>query len=171
MSETDSNVITDTVLKKSRYTMIIVSIALFLVFDLGVLVLNFYVASAIKEDAVAVNLAGRQRMLSQRTVKTLLQLDNDLANEREPVHSLIELKKTIGLFDTTLFAFRDGGNVTGASGQHVLLSPADTEGGRVAVREGVGIWERYRTLIGNAIPEGVPVNSAALVVSRLSPKI
>ncbi len=162
MSSNAANEVTSTVLKKSRYTTIIVSIALFLVFDLGVLVLNFYVAAAIKEDAVAVNLAGRQRMLSQRTVKSLLQLDNDLANDRQPERSLNELKKTIGLFDSTLFAFRDGGSVSGASGNKVLLSPANTDKGREAVLEGVRIWNSYQALITKAIPENAPVNKAAL---------
>lgn len=49
--------------------------ALFLLFDLDVLVLNFYTSFQIAEDALGVNLSGRQHMLSQRTAKSLLAID------------------------------------------------------------------------------------------------
>jgi len=57
-----------------KYREIIFAIALFLVFDLGVLVLNFYTSYQIADDATAINMAGRQRMLSQRITKTLLSV-------------------------------------------------------------------------------------------------
>ena len=58
-----------------KYREIIVAVALFLLFDLGVLVLNFYTSFQIAEDAVGINLSGRQRMLSQRTAKALLAVE------------------------------------------------------------------------------------------------
>ncbi|MCP5352591.1 MAG: type IV pili methyl-accepting chemotaxis transducer N-terminal domain-containing protein [Chromatiales bacterium] len=139
--------------KGSRYTTIIVSIALFLVFDLGVLVLNFYISAEIRDDAVAVNLAGRQRMLSQRTVKTLLQVRNAVASDRDAAVPIGELDKTVRLFDSTLTAFRVGGQVVGASGQAVELAVADTALGRRVVNEGIAIWQPYLRLIDTAIPD------------------
>lgn len=138
-------------LKGSRYTTIIVSIALFLVFDLGVLVLNFYISAEIKDDAIAVNLAGRQRMLSQRTVKSLLQLQSDLQTNHSHERSLTELRKTITLFDTTLAAFRNGGRVTGAGGQPVQLAAASTDKGREVVAAASLKWSPYLRLIEDAI--------------------
>jgi hypothetical protein len=58
-----------------RYRDIIIAVTLFIVIDLGVLVLNFYTSFQIGEDALGVNLAGRQRMLSQRMTKAVLTLD------------------------------------------------------------------------------------------------
>jgi len=110
-----------------KYREIIFSIALFLFFDLGVLVMNFYIATQIAEDAVSVNLAGRQRMLSQRTVKTLLQIQNEQDAGNVPTEPLAELKRTYDLFDSTLLAFRDSGAVTGGAGQQVQLPAAATE--------------------------------------------
>jgi two-component system chemotaxis sensor kinase CheA len=50
-------------------------VAFFLLFDLGVLVLNFYTSFQIAQDAVGINLSGRQRMLSQRTAKAMLAVE------------------------------------------------------------------------------------------------
>src|SRR4051812_40463040 len=58
-----------------KYREIIIAVALFLIFDLGVLVLNFYTSFKIDQDTVAINLSGRQRYLSQRVARTLLELD------------------------------------------------------------------------------------------------
>jgi hypothetical protein len=58
-----------------KYREIIIAVAFFLLFDLGVLVLNFYTSFKIDQDTVAINLAGRQRYVSQRIARTLLELD------------------------------------------------------------------------------------------------
>ena len=65
-----------------KYREIIIAVALFLLFDLGVLVLNFYTSFQIGQDAVGINLSGRQRMLSQRTAKALLALESDRSRDR-----------------------------------------------------------------------------------------
>ena len=47
-----------------KYREIIIAVAFFLLFDLGVLVLNFYTSFKIDQDTVAINLAGRQLLSS-----------------------------------------------------------------------------------------------------------
>ena len=61
----------NTVATGSRYRALIAFIAAFVTIIVSVLALNFYVSAQFDADALGINLAGRQRMLSQRTVKSL----------------------------------------------------------------------------------------------------
>ncbi|ALG66497.1 SpoIIE family protein phosphatase [Beggiatoa leptomitoformis] len=96
------------VINDKKYRFIIISILLFITIDVGVLIPNFILSSQIKEDALAINLAGRQRMLSQRMVKALLQLQVAQQIGIAAKSSLHELEKTVVLFDSTLSIFNNG---------------------------------------------------------------
>jgi HPt (histidine-containing phosphotransfer) domain-containing protein len=139
-----------------RYRTIILAVALFLVFDLGVLIVNFVLSARIESDAAAVNLAGRQRMLSQRTVKALLLTQGALATAQDPKTPIEELASTVQLFDTTLHAFDRGGSVTGADGKPTELKAVEAEADRNTVTQGLALWVPYKRLIDGAFGQGVP---------------
>lgn len=139
-----------------RYRTIVAAVALFLVFDLGVLIVNFVLSSRIEADAAAVNLAGRQRMLSQRTVKSLLLTQATVASAGDPTEALDELKLTVKLFDSTLQAFDQGGTVTGADGRPVVLSAVEADAERASVNQGLALWAPYKRLIDAALAPGEP---------------
>lgn len=130
-----------------KYKAIVISIALFLILDASVLILNFYISFQISEDAVGVNLAGRQRMLSQRMVKSLLEIDYSLEDPEQRGRSLQELQLTLDLFDSTLDAFYFGGQTQDAAGNAVVLKRVDSPVGIQAMQEARVIWEPYRTLL------------------------
>ena len=132
-----------------KYKSIVVSIALFLILDASVLTLNFYISFKIAKDAVEVNLAGRQRMLSQRTVKSLydMRLHSDEAQAFAKAED--ELKKTYQLFDSTLNAFDLGGSATGADGSTVMLRQVNSEKGRAAIEEAKQRWQSYSKAVSN----------------------
>lgn len=132
-----------------KYREIIIAVALFLVFDTGVLILNFIVANQIKNDAVAVNLAGRQRMLSQRTVKSLLEVQNNVLNDNSPDKALSELKNTYSTFDKTLEAFISGGETLSGSGKPIYLAAADSPNASQALAQAKSIWTPYKTQLNN----------------------
>jgi nitrate/nitrite-specific signal transduction histidine kinase len=73
------------------------AIGLFILFDLTILATNFWLSAQIAKDAVDINLAGRQRMLSQRMVKSLLQLE-DASQIPAQAHALAEAELTFNLF-------------------------------------------------------------------------
>lgn len=106
-----------------------IAITLFVLLDLSVLVINLWVAEQVARDAVAINLAGRQRMLSQQITKALLLLNHapDGAARRAARE---ELAEAFRLFETTLRAFDRGGNTPGGDGKPVVLRRVERNAGR-----------------------------------------
>ena len=126
------------------YREIVIAVVFFLIFDLGVLVMNMILSNRIHQDAIGINLAGRQRMLSQRTVKTLLQI-NEAQRLGASVHApREELQATFDLFDSTLQGFSTGGVVTGGDGMPTVLEAADTATARAIVQQAIAIWAPYK---------------------------
>lgn len=130
-----------------KYREIILAVAFFLVFDLAVLVLNFYISFQISEDALAINLAGRQRMLSQRMTKALLTIENDAQRGIPNTEARSELKKTVDLFDTTLSGFRHGATVTGGDERPVYLAAVSAADGQAILDKADAVWRPYRKLL------------------------
>ncbi len=126
-----------------KYRGIILSVALFLLLDASVLMLNFYTSFEIADDANSVNLAGRQRMLSQRMVKSLFEFEQSLAEPAQADRALAELQLTYGLFDSTLTAFAEGGRTTNADNQAVTVAQVSSETGQAALEEARNLWAPY----------------------------
>lgn len=146
-----------------KYRGVVVSVALFILLDASVLMLNFYLSFGISEDAASVNLAGRQRMLSQRMVKSLYGTSEDAAN---PAASFTELEKTLGLFDQTLTAFDTGGSTTGANNDQVKLSAVNSGKARLSVDEAQAIWAPYKQHILSLLHTAQTGNSEHIALKR-----
>lgn len=130
-----------------KYREIIIAVAFFLLFDLGVLILNFYTSFKIAEDALGVNLSGRQRMLSQRTAKALFAVDAARGKGADADKQLEELRGAVTLFDVSLKGFAQGGTVPGGDGKPVHLRAADGEGTGEILRKTQAIWGPYQQLL------------------------
>lgn len=127
-----------------KYREIIIAVAFFLLFDLAVLVLNFYVSFQIAEDAVSINLAGRQRMLTQRLSKALYASELAVASGPLPPALQDELLLASRLFDSTLQGFRQGAQVTGGDGRSVFLPAAAGPKSADILARAVAVWEPWR---------------------------
>jgi two-component system, chemotaxis family, sensor kinase CheA len=130
-----------------KYRDIIVAVALFLLFDLGVLILNFYTSFQIAEDAVGINLAGRQRMLSQRTAKALLEVEAAKLKGFPQSLALDELKLATNLFDQSLKGFQNGATVPGGDGKPVLLKAAVGPLAADVLAKAQAIWTPYQAVL------------------------
>lgn len=148
-----------------KYKMIVISVALFLIFDLGVLVLNFFISSQIRQDAVAVNLAGRQRMLSQGMAKEMFIVEESIRQGKVPGDTLASLKQSSQLFDSTLAAFDRGGSATGGDGGSVVLSRVESIEGRAAIGQARKVWAPIQTQL--ATIDDKSATSAAKVAAIL----
>jgi methyl-accepting chemotaxis protein len=93
-----------------RITAILLSFAVLLA---GGAFASHVVLSRQADDALIVNLAGRQRMLTQKLTKEAAELANlahDAANPVEIANKREQLQNTVRVFETTLFALKDGGS-------------------------------------------------------------
>ena len=155
-----------------KYRGILVSVALFLLLDASVLLLNFYISFEIADDAVGVNLAGRQRMLSQRMAKTLFVLDSARDDPALFKKAFDELLLSESLFDETLNAFLRGGNARGAAQEAVTLDAVSDQKGMSALREAAVLWAPYRSAVQTLIQDvqqGNPIDAslaAAVAMAR-----
>ena len=128
-----------------KYSVIIVTTALFLALVLSVLGLNFYMSFQVEANAEAVNVAGRQRMLSQRISKSLLDTQVQLNNGSSYDNSLTELKGATKMFNTTLTAFQHGGEITGTNGQKSYLPAVKTDDGKNILTQASSLWRPFHS--------------------------
>lgn len=149
-----------------KYRTIVISIALFLLLDLSVLVLNFVVSSEIKGDAVNVNLAGRQRMLSQRTAKIALQIEARNIAGQPFEAELKELHGAFKVFDDTLRAFRSGGTTAAGGGDPISIAAVDDDRAQALLAEAEALWSPYRSVILKVIEAPSPSNSDISELAR-----
>jgi hypothetical protein len=126
---------------------IVFVVAVLAVLDFAVLAGNFYTSFQIDQDEVAVNLAGRQRDVSQRIARTLWELDADRAAGRPYGPATIEeLREAADIFERSQRAFREGGVVPGGDDEPVRLVPVKTRAGEVQDQI-ESLWNRYFVLI------------------------
>ena len=130
--------------KYGKYRGILMSVALFILLDASVMILNFYVSFEISADAIGINLAGRQRMLSQRTAKTLYALHSETSDSKAFQDAVTELNNTKNLFDGTLTAFTHGGEVQGANKEVVVLPKVSSVEGQKTLKSAAEIWVDYK---------------------------
>lgn len=76
----------------------------FLLLGAGSVTATFVTVNAQAADALVINLAGRQRMLTQRMTKAALGIATD-----SPSNYRAEMAESATLFDRTLLALLDGG--------------------------------------------------------------
>ncbi|MDD2886040.1 MAG: diguanylate cyclase, partial [Dechloromonas sp.] len=134
---------------------LIIAVMLFIFLDLSILVTNFQIAWQVEMDAVAINLAGRQRMLSQRITKAALLADLQ-EDEAKRAAARQELLDAFAVFSATLQAFDRGGRATGGDGQTVQLRRVDNARARAAIESAIDImapWQHRAQQAGGLLAQ------------------
>lgn len=129
----------------SKYREILISITLFIILDIGVLLMNFFISAQIKQDAVNVGLAGRQQMLSQKIVKSVFQI-HFIQNYGQGEGRRIDvprndLETSITLFEQTLMGYYKGQMVLDQNLEPVYLSKAETKRAQDLVQRTINVWK------------------------------
>ncbi|MEL6459319.1 MAG: SpoIIE family protein phosphatase [Cyanobacteria bacterium J06621_15] len=144
MKDTKSTKDLKTIFSQKKYRPFLISAGLFLAFNIGALIPTLFFSTLLKKDAVSINLAGRQRMLSQRISKSLLEVNNKWAYADSVKEPQKELELAYNLFDDTFEGFQRGKTVEGADGTRVYLKAVETQRGREILQEASKIWKPYR---------------------------
>ena len=131
------------VVKPQDYSAIQIAGCIFLIIIIIALGINISISRSLKEDATEINIAGRQRMLSQRMTKAQLSIGEKLrTDEPEKLQkALKELKVTSSLFDDSLNAFLDGGKISGADGLPVTIRKVEDPKLARTLAESKEIWD------------------------------
>ncbi len=125
---------------------IVVILLLVISANVGVI---FKVISDQHHDALLINIAGRQRMLSQRMSKDIFLMYSTFQVDVDNTVSKEELEGAIHLFDSTLMGFIDGGMVTNAEGNQVNIKPLNEN--RDAALEVLKLWTPFKEKLEMAI--------------------
>lgn len=152
-----------------KYREIIIAVAFFLLFDIGVLVLNFYTSFKIDQDTVAINLAGRQRYVSQRIARTLLELDaTRVAGKSFKPETLAELRAGTKIWQTSHIAFKEGATLPGGDGKPVFLEAVTSPRGRELEAALDKVWGPYYQKLQPLMTDGFSLDdlAAALAYSQ-----
>ncbi|MGJ8678227.1 MAG: type IV pili methyl-accepting chemotaxis transducer N-terminal domain-containing protein [Akkermansiaceae bacterium] len=140
----------------NRYKKIIVGIGIFLLVMAFVVISTFVISTSIKKVSSGINLAGRQRMLSQRTAKLVGLMGISYAkSDQQSMHEVRrELALTYNLFDKTLNAFANGGETIGADGKTAVSLEQITDPDlRKSVDEALEVWAKFGPAV-QALAEG-----------------
>ena len=124
-----------------QYRLVLLPLALVLMLDLFLLAVNYHLSSELEVSSVNINIAGRQRMLSQRMTKSLALQHYKTTQGLAFQSDRSEMIKSVRLFDQTLSAFYDGGKATSADGKAILvarLKPAEI---RNTLEKAKNIWD------------------------------
>lgn len=125
------------------------AIMVFIALDLSVLLSNLMLSDMLAQDAVAINLAGRQRMLTQRMSKAVLLASGAMPGYDQG-QALQELAQSYQMFSSTLQAFAHGGVVKGSDGQPAELGRLSTADVRQLVAQAtelIGVLEPHMSTL------------------------
>jgi len=140
----------------------------FLLLGAGSVTATFITIRTQAADARVINLAGRQRMLTQEMTKAVLGIARDPTSDYRA-----ELDEAADLFDRTLTALLDGGSAP-YGGENVALPPAKDTAVHTQLGVVAELWRQFQQgveTVQTADLEGAAFASAVREIESLSPDI
>ncbi len=136
-----------------KYKLILLPLGFVLILDLSLLVMNYVISAELDVASEHINIAGRQRMLSQKITKDLVLIDFKLSRHENYLEHKKALLTSISLFDETLTAFIAGGEATSASGLKIMLDEQFDKGIINILNEASKLWKPIRDDLNSIINE------------------
>jgi diguanylate cyclase (GGDEF)-like protein len=111
------------------------------------LALNFKITQEVSEDALVINLSGRQRMLSQRMSKLLFQIQNNDIYSTNGDLLTAQFTDVFDLFISTLHGFKNGGIVEDAELNLVQINRINLPDGQHLISEALAITSAMEGMV------------------------
>lgn len=124
-----------------KYRHFLWPLLLVVILDLTLLAMNFAISAQLEAASTEINLAGRQRMLTQRISKAVMQLHYQQENGGIEQATLDELSDAGWLFEQTLRAFENGGTAIDGSGQQMQLSSQQNRDVQSTLQQAQQHWQ------------------------------
>ncbi len=143
---------------KTKLTVAVVGLSAII---LAFLLATWLITSAQKDDGLVINLAGRQRMLTQKMTKELLNFEVIKEQTGQEDQALAaQVRKTMAVFEKTLSALKDGGEAPTtldiAGPQRVC--PRAEEPVYSQLNKVQGMWAVFKSKMENVLFGGVKSN-------------
>jgi diguanylate cyclase (GGDEF)-like protein/PAS domain S-box-containing protein len=130
----------------SKYKLVLLPLLLVMLFDVSLLAMNYYIASQLDATSTNINIAGRQRMLSQKITKAIVVIHYQIHNNNEI--DMAELRTATELFEQTLTAFSEGGEATSAAGIKIQIDKLSESNVSAMLLNAKHIWQPLYKQIG-----------------------
>ncbi len=129
---------------------------------LGIMNFTVFLLNDQSADAIGINVAGRQRMLSQRMTKEALLVTHAIsADERKALRGM--LAKSVKLFDRSLNALINGGN-----SDLGVLNPPGSERSLQLARELKGLWKGFSANCRVVVDPAASRSECAAAAARMA---
>lgn len=128
-----------------KYRHFLLPLVLVVILDLTLLAMNFAITAQLEATSTEINLAGRQRMLSQKISKAVMQLHYQHHNGGVEQQTFDELNDASRLFEQTLQAFENGGRALDGSGQLIQLSAQQNRDVQSTLQQTQQYWQPLQT--------------------------
>lgn len=126
------------VVKKYRHFLL--PLSLVVIFDITLLAMNYGISAQLEASSININIAGRQRMLSQKMTKSLLLMHYQHQQGLDTQAAFQELMDAMALFDQTLTAMSQGGETLSADGNVIQLDQLKETVIQKTLTQSIELW-------------------------------
>lgn len=131
-------------IQSNRYRELFLYAFLIVFLAVGLLSVNYFVANEGKKDGELINIAGRQRMYSQKVAKSIIEIRlNSLIGEPY-VKQMGELAQSYRAFDSVKEGMKNGGTITAPNGKKIEISPLTDDSAKAILKHTDEIWNGYK---------------------------
>lgn len=127
-----------------KYRHFLLPLGLVLLLDITLLGMNYVISAQLEASSIHINIAGRQRMLSQQMSKAVLLIDYQQQNGTDSQAAYQELKQAVVLFDTTLNAFYSGGRTETADNNLIDIEAEQQTAIQQTLAAAISLWQPLR---------------------------